>query len=373
MAQKKSLILDLHIPYGITPIKYISGFQLMGANEEKNAYLMAMMREVMAYEGQLDDYEIRAVHLSGGAATVMKPDLLGQLLATVRKKLPVAAHAEVSFDALPNTIGTPSLSGISVGQPNRAELMMRSYRDEELRALQCPFELQHVKNAILFFDKFHLNNLGFTVNYGIPGQTLRNWEYTINACSRMRPSHITVLPLAVTDAEGMPDEEGRFEMFSRADALLREAGYLHYGSGLFCLPGHENMFEVLRANGCEILAMGLNGSSMLDGYYTRNTNNLRLYIRNAGNLEGQTAEAAQISADAAQMHYAAGRMTMEQGLSLESFEKRFGVPLPVSILSALEQAEELGLAESAEEGFVPTIRGLFKPDAIGKLISDARL
>ena len=131
----KPLVLDLHIPYCIRPENYLAHFNAVGSNAEKNAYMDALKREVLSYEGELDGYEIRAVHLSGGSASVMAPDLLGDVLRTVRTHLPVAQGAEVSYDSLPVTIGTPSLTGIASGHPNRTELMMRSDNDAELKAL----------------------------------------------------------------------------------------------------------------------------------------------------------------------------------------------------------------------------------------------
>ena len=365
MAEKKELILDLHIPYGITPIRYIDGMQLQGSNDEKNAYLMAMMREVCSWESELSEYEIRAVRLGGGAATVMKPDLLGQLLSTVRKHLPVARYAEVSFDALPNTIGTPSLSGIAFGNPNRADLMMRSYREEDLRALACPFTLTDVQNAIRFFGKFHLNNLGFVIHYGIPGQTLKNWEFTVKSCMNMQPAHISILPLAVTDAEGMPADEARFEMFSSACSLLESAGYLHYQAGLFCLPEHENRFEALLHNGCDLLGLGINRLSVMDGFLTRSTNNLGIYLRHAGDYEKTTAQACELPREDRIRRYTAGRLRMTQGLLAEQYQKRFETDaFPPALEAKLQALEADGLLQRSDTEIKPTLRGLFAADFI---------
>ena len=76
----KPLVLDLHIPYCIRPENYLAHFNAVGSNAEINAYMDALKREVLSYEGELDGYEIRAVHLSGGSASVMAPDLLGDVL-----------------------------------------------------------------------------------------------------------------------------------------------------------------------------------------------------------------------------------------------------------------------------------------------------
>ena len=66
------------------------------------------------------------MRLGGGGASVMNPDLLGETLSLVRHTLPMTVSAEVSFDALPNTVATLSLTGIAAGRPMRIELMMRS-------------------------------------------------------------------------------------------------------------------------------------------------------------------------------------------------------------------------------------------------------
>jgi oxygen-independent coproporphyrinogen-3 oxidase len=360
MADKpNSLILDLHIPYCIRPEKYLDHFNEMGTNMQKNMYLMAMMREVLSYEGDLDDYEIRAVRLSGGSATVMKPDLLGQLLTLIRQKLPVAKGAEFSFDALPNTIGTPSLTGIAAGHPTRAELMMRSENDQELQTLDCAFTMQHTRNAMMFFQRFHLNNVGLTVNYGIPGQTMQSWHNTLHSCTIMHPNHIHVEPLAVTDAEGMPDEQTRFEFYDHACTYLTENGYTQYAVGHFALLHHEYLFEALKMNGTPCIGMGVNARSVLDGYMTRNTNNCALYIKNAGNFEKLTAQVCAVDQEVLMRDYAYGRLGLTQGLQESAFEERFGQKLPKQLRGALDELIQKGWISEMDGTYASTRQGFF--------------
>ena len=360
----RPLIVDLHIPYCIRPEKYQSHFGAVGTNEEKNAYLHALKREVLSWEGEMDGYEVQAIRLSGGSATVMHPDLLGDVLATVRERLPVARGAEVSFDALPNTIGTPSLTGIAAGRPNRVELMMRSEDDAELAALDCSFRYEHVQNAMLFLGKFHMNNIGLTVNYGIPGQTEVSWHNTLHACVIMHPAHITVAPLAVTDAPGMPDEDTRFALYAHACAYLAENGYVQYGAGQFCLPHHEYLCEALAMDGADVVGMGVGAVSAFDGYVTRNTNNLRLYVRNAGDAEKLTAQACALDGAAQMRRFAAGRLRAVRGLDTAAFEARFGAPVPQALLESLTALGGEGLLTQTQSGFVPTARGLFAAETV---------
>ncbi len=360
MAEKKALIADIRIPYCITPEKYTDRLQITGSNEEKNAYMNALIREALSYEGELDDYEIKAIRLGGGAATVMKPDLLGELLYKMRQKLPVVPGAEVSFDALPNTIGTPSLSGLANGKPNRVELMVRSLNGSELGALGCPFDVQDIKNAVLFLGRFHMNNISFTLSFGIPGQTMKSWMFTLSSCAIMNPAHISVQPLDDTDAEGMPDEKTREEMFTYAIDYLSEKGYLYYGSGLFSLPYHENRFEVLRHNGCAQLGLGVNAVSMIDGFLTRNTNNTKIYIHNAGDFEKTTAQAFEADNEYLSRSYVSGRLGMKQGLIYSDYEKHFAAPVPEAVMKNIDELENKGLLIRNENGFSLTPCGELK-------------
>ena len=356
----KPLILDLHIPYCIRPERYLNHFNAVGTNEEKNRYLAALKREVLSWEGELEDREIRAVRLSGGSASVMSPDLLGDLLRTVRGHLPLARGAEVSYDALPVTIGTPSLTGIAAGRPNRAELMMRSENEAELRALNCTHTMQQVRNAMLFFAKFRLNNIGLTVNYGIPGQTMHSWHNTLHACAIMQPGHILTAPLDETEGEGMPTEAQRYEMFCHAAEFLQQQGYLMYAAGHFCRPGFEYRYDALALNGDEVIGMGVGGGSCLEGCALRNTNNLALYMKNAGDFEKLTAQAVRMDEETQMLRYAMGRMRLTEGLTEPLFEARFKTPVPAELRERLEKAVAAGWAEPAEQGWKPTMQGLFR-------------
>ena len=355
----KPLIVDLHIPYCIRPERYSHAFGEVGSNAQKDAYMKALMREVRAWEGELDGYEVRAVRLGGGSASVMNPDLLGETLSLVRHTLPMAVGAEVSFDALPNTVGTPSLTGIAAGRPTRIELMMRSESDAELRALDCAFTMEDTRNAMLFLNRFHMNDIGLTLSYGIPGQTQTSWHNTLHAATIMQPHHISVDPLSVTDAEGMPGEEERFAMFAHACEFLEQNGYAQYAAGRFCRAGHEYLFDALRRNGVETVGMGVGAVSVLGGYVTRNTNNVALYLKNAGDFEKQTAQAFEADEAMLMREYARGRLSLTQGLLTSLFEARFGCALPKELSEQMGAFVGKGWLEQKDDGWCPTRRGLF--------------
>ncbi len=356
----RPLLVEISIPYCIRPEKYRTGLQLMGSNDEKNAYLAAVKRELLSYEGSLDGCEVQALRLSGGSATVMSPDLLGDLLKTAREVLPIARGAECSVDAQPLTIGTPALTGIAAGHPNRMELMMHSANDAELRALGCSHTAQDVNNALRFFGRFRLNNVGLTVDIGIPGQTEGSWENTLRACTIIRPAHITLEMLNTEGEEGAPERAVRRRMVQTACAVLKEAGYLRYAAGCFCLPHAASRFEMARTDGAESLGLGLGAHTLFDGYLTRNTDNLNIYLSCAGDYGKTTAELYSVTPEVAMEYYVQGRLETVEGLSEERFQARFGCALPDRLRETLKTRILDGLLEERDGNFIPTEEGLFR-------------
>ena len=353
------IVVGIHIPYCIRKEPYSQQLQLTGTNAEKNAYMAALKRELLSWEGQLEGYEIPALHLFGPSATVMSPDLLGGLLKTAREILPLAQGAEISVDTHPLTVGTPALTGIAAGRPNRMELMMRSASDEELRALGCSHTMQHVKNAVLFFNRFHMNNFGLTVDLGIPGQTEHSWHNTLHACTIIHPAHIHVQTPSACEAEGAPGEETRFALYRQGCAFLKENGYQQYAAGDFCLPQHACRYTALALEGTPRLGLGLGAVSLLEGYLTRSTNRLAAYLRYAGDYEKTTAEVFAAGPEYLMREYVSQRLRSPAGLSADAFAQRFGSELPDDLQGELSGRAEQGLLTETREGCVPTERGLF--------------
>lgn len=356
---RQPLLVELYIPYCIREEPFRRQLQLLGSNAEKNAYMKALKQELLSWEGELDGYEVPALHLSGGSATVMSPDLLGDLLRTAREILPLKQGAELSVDAQPLTIGTPALTGLAAGRPNRMELMMHASSDEELRALGCAHTVQQLNNAILFFNRFHLNNYGLTIDLGIPGQTEQSWHNTLHACTIYHPAHIRLQTPEIRDAEGMPGEETRFAWYRHACEYLEENGYLRYTAGDFCLPQHECRYTCAELDAPARLSLGLGAASLLDGYLTRNTNNLDIYLTHAGDYEKTTAEVFSVNEDWQMWDYAEHRLRSPEGLSCEQFAVRFGCTLTEALEAELNRRVEQGLLQKTQTGFAPSEWGLF--------------
>ena len=137
-----------------------------------------------------------------------------------------------------------------------------------------------------------------------------------------------------------------------------------YAAGCFARPGYEYRARAMEWNGDDVIGMGVNGGSVYDGYAVRNTNNLKLYIKNAGDFEKLTAQAAQLDENARMLRYLRGRMKLNDGVVEPLFRERFGQELPQEFSTLLDKVVENGLAQRTADGWMPTLEGLFRGEVL---------
>jgi coproporphyrinogen III oxidase-like Fe-S oxidoreductase len=290
----------------------------------------------------------------------MNPDRLGKLLAAVRSAYPLTKRCEVCFEALPNTVCVPSLTGIASGNPTRAELMMHSVNARELDALGCAFVPADIQNAVLFFDKFRLNNIGVHITYGLPHQTAGSWMTTLRACMDFGAAHVTLDPLPA-GSEELPTPELREEFYNRACEFLTGKGYFQYAAHRFCQNAStRDHYYLLRMLGAGFTGFGLGSASRINGYACRNTQDYAQYVAHAGEFDKIVCEAATIPEALRAECWLAGRLRLTEGFSSAEFAEAFPGGFPAGWPERFERMEADGYLTKADGRFSMTRAGFFR-------------
>ncbi|MDR3315519.1 MAG: hypothetical protein LBS98_03435 [Coriobacteriales bacterium] len=276
--------LYIHLPYCIHRCRYCTACVVTGDSTAKRAYLEALERELNATLPTLDEYLVASIYVGGGSPSVMRPDDVAKLLRAFKKKLRLEQRAEVTIELMPQTVGTPSLSGLNAGGINRYSLSMQSIIPSELEALDCGFSVQDVQNAVLFLDKFHHNNVNIDIMYGNPGQTLASWTRTLQVVRDFSPSHVSVHPFP-GEADSCPDDETKVALEHKAASYLTELGYQRYTVHHYAKPNRACRHFLNRYQGMEYIGFGLGARSFIDGLTYENTHDLATYLAHSGNIE----------------------------------------------------------------------------------------
>ena len=125
--------------------------------------------------------------------------------------------------------------------------------------------------------------------FGLPGQTMRHWQTTLDRALSLRPEHFSLYSLIIE--EGTPfytwTREGRItpgdedlcaDMYEYADERLQAEGYINYEISNWALPGHESRHNLTYWRNLPYLGLGAGAHSYFAGKRFSNERDPQRYI-----------------------------------------------------------------------------------------------
>lgn len=297
---KRKVQLYLRIPFCVRHCRCCREETLTGDHAARSTYLDALQRELDAAMPTLCDYEVTDILVGGGSPSIMSPDRLGKMVRGLRQGVNLAPHAQVDIQLIPQTVCTPSLTGLGRGGFNRASLSVQSVNDFELDALDCGFSSLQVQSAVMFLHKFGWHDFNVDLMYGIPGQTEQSWGRTLHAVRDFSPTHVTLCAFSQTvDASCLAEAntELEAELYAQACEYLPTEGFEPYTRQHFARSGHRSAYVVNRASGTEYIGFGLGARSFVDGMTYANTSDWQTYIEHSSEFETVTTQVTRLTQD----------------------------------------------------------------------------
>lgn len=358
MFESQDAVLFVNVPFCIDVPRYAHGAYLQGDSAAKHDYLEAVMRELATLDDVVEGKRIVAVRIGGGGPSVMNPDQIGRLMRLVRTNLPLIHGAEMSVEALPNTVGVPSLTGWGQGKPNRVELQVGAIHLRDLAELERPYRVSDIQNAVLFLDKFGMNNVSLSLTYGIPGQTPESWKQTLRMGLDLEPTEVVVVPVTPADGAGL-DEAAQQELYLAAAELLEESGFAEYAAGRFARGAGESVFVKALAAGADQISVGLGAVSCAEGLTWRAIDNFEDYCVASDDPDRAVIGVCKLDEEAQGLLFAQRALCARQGFRETEYQDRFGAPLAPAVAEQLARWHAEGLVTDCEGRMTLTPQGRF--------------
>ena len=308
-----SLVVNVSFPCTLATPAFGPSQPYVADSPAKAAYVDAVRAELDTQDEDLRLRPVTAVRLAGGAS-IMSAEKVSDLVRRMRRTLTVQPRAQIAAEANPLTVGTPLLTDWTECGVNRVNLDVISACDKELSALGMRHCRQDVQNALLFLEKFHLNDVGATLLFGLPGQTRASWRESLEDMATTACAHICVRPLVELDAQKaaqLPSAEVRAELYAQARETLAREGYEEYLVGSFVrkdAPHARDTFELALRDGADLLGLGAGAASRLDGLAYENAADFDAYTHHAAEFEAVVRNPRREEPTVVQARAAQGRL-----------------------------------------------------------------
>lgn len=256
----------LHIPFCKRRCIYCDFFSTT-ENEKKEAYIQALVKELELRKDYLSEETIDTIYLGGGTPSQLEEKDFAQLFDHIYKVYPVNPAAEITLEANLDDL-TPAYVNMLRGLPfNRLSMGIQTFKEDTLRLLHRRHTATQARQAYQRCREAGFHNISIDLMYGLPGETLEDWQKDLQTAISMHPEHISAYHLIYE--EGTPlwklkeahkveetDEDLSVSLFKELIHTLKAYGYEHYEISNFCQPGYYSRHNSSYWTGKKYLGCG---------------------------------------------------------------------------------------------------------------------
>ena len=356
---KTPLGIYIHIPFCRSKCQYCDFYSLTTKEDSLlDSYLNAVCTHIREAGPLTPNHIVDTVYFGGGTPSFFGADGMAAILTAIRKSFDVASSAEITFEANPDSISDRLLRRLRSEGFNRVSLGVQCDNDEILKKIGRPHNYAQAVNAVQRIRKAGFRNLSLDLMYGLPGQSLEDWEKTLQHVLQLAPEHISCYGLKVE--EGTPlydyqefcnlaDDDTQADMYLSAVEILRRHGYRQYEISNFCRKGNVSRHNLKYWTGGEYLGFGPDASSDFGGRRFTVIRDLHGYIDGIQTGGQVLREVQEVPLRERAGEYLMMRLRTVSGLDPREYEKNFLLPFS-SLEAALLRCKERGLAAKTFDG-----------------------
>ncbi len=207
----------------------------------RSTYAEAAIDEIRFARQVLGDVDVpvSTVFFGGGTPTVLPPGELGSILAAIAAEFGLAPDAEVTSEANPDSVALWDLEELRQVGFNRVSFGMQSDVPHVLATLDRTHDPLRVPAVTGWARQAGFEQVSLDLIYGTPGESLQDWEASLEAALACDPNHVSAYSLIVEEGTAlarrikrgelpMPDEDDLADKYLMADERLAKAGFEWY-------------------------------------------------------------------------------------------------------------------------------------------------
>ena len=330
----------IHIPFCKTRCIYCDFFSSTSINK-KSQYIDALCKELELRKDYLAGEEIQTIYFGGGTPSQLSADDFDRFLATLGMTLLNARHSEhseepkeITVEANPDDITPQYLDSLKNLPFNRISIGIQSFNDAELHFLNRRHNAEKAIQAVKICQEYGFSNISIDLMYGLPNQTMKIWEETLNQALALNIQHISAYHLIYEEGTKLHelqkqqkitpiDEDLSVEMFSKMVDLLEANGFEHYEISNFAKSGFISRHNSSYWNGTHYLGIGTAAHSFNGKARHWNIADIDEYIKRI-NLGQLPVETEIIGEKEAYNDFILTRMRTTKGMDLNELETLHG-------------------------------------------------
>jgi putative oxygen-independent coproporphyrinogen III oxidase len=185
------------------------------------------------------DLPVQTVFFGGGTPTLLPADDLVAVLRAIDEEFGLAPSAEVTTESNPESVDLVALATLRAGRFTRISFGMQSARAHVLAVLDREHTPGRSASAVAEARAAGFDHINLDLIYGTPGESMMDWQSSLEAAVTAEPDHISAYTLIVEEGTRlaarirrgelpMPEDDDLADKYVVADEVLSSAGFGWY-------------------------------------------------------------------------------------------------------------------------------------------------
>ena len=238
--------LYVHIPFCARICPYCAFYKERADSSQTQRFCEALLREIENVGGQFP-LKLETIFFGGGTPTALTTAQLEFLLGGMRERLDLSHLVEWSVEANPGSVSSTKAALLRQMGVNRMSLGVQSWDDDILKLLGREHNAAQAESSFHILRGAGFSNVSIDLMFGLPGQTLAQWEADLTKTISLHPDHISTYCLTYEEdtefflrhatGEFSEDPESDARFLESAMRILEGAGFEHYEISNYARPG----------------------------------------------------------------------------------------------------------------------------------------
>ena len=381
-------LLYLHVPFCEAKCFYCNFAVDVSADEQiHSGYVDSLLSELDSHSDWLGRTQIRGIDIGGGTPTRLTAKQLERICQAIEPFALDSGHAfPISIETTPRIASQEpeKLAVLSRGGVQRVSMGVQSFNAATLALVNRRRQIEQTELAMRNLRATGFKRLNLDIIFGLPGQTMQDWEADLDRVIALQPDSITTYDclyrgkgrVLTKIAPAIPSPSAYGAMYDVGYAKLTQAGWhAPYGSVNFSRRADETgtsaCFEGRLLDGLPYLGVGNYASSLRGNHWSFNAYAVGDYlsrIKSGASPCEYYYELPQAEAQAKYVLYSLNygfiddtRFQCRFGLRLtEAYPRELDFAIASGLLTKIGNRWQLALGRFNS---MHIVRGLFYPDA----------
>ena len=292
-----NLAFYIHIPYCIKRCGYCDfntytpgELQITtGLNDISNSYIDLLIKEIQIARAEVgENVIVPSIFFGGGTPSLMQASDIGRVISTIKNGFNLSADAEITMECNPDTVSKESLTQFKGVGVNRLSFGMQSAVKHVLETLDRTHNPDNLLQVTNWADQIGFEEISVDLIYGTPGESISDWQTSIDAALSLPITHISAYALIVEEGTKLAaqikrgqvnpvDDDLAAEKYLIADQAFTSAGFDWYELSNWAKPNSASKHNLAYWLGDNWWGAGPGAHSHLNGRRFWNVKHPNLY------------------------------------------------------------------------------------------------